>query len=147
MGISYRNREGYADPTAFEAISNIERGEKPRTKRLKYRPLVYVCSPLAGDLGTNIRAARKYSRFAVDQGCLPITPHLLYPQFLDDSKPEEREAGMEMGLILLGKCAQLWVFGKKISTGMREEIEAAKSKGIPIRYFTEKMEEQNGTHF
>ena len=32
------------------------------------RPLVYICSPYAGDILSNIGAARSYSRFAVDYG-------------------------------------------------------------------------------
>ena len=48
---------------------------------------------------------------------------------------------MFMGMVLLGKCEQLWVFGKTISTGMAAEIEKAEKRGMPIRYFTENCEE------
>ena len=49
--------------------------------------------------------------------------------------------GMDMGLQLLDICSELWVFGTRISEGMKAEIEKAKIKGISIRYFSESMEE------
>lgn len=48
---------------------------------------------------------------------------------------------MFMGMVLLGKCEQLWVFGKTISTGMAAEIEKAEKRDMVIRYFTEHCEE------
>ena len=50
MSINKRNSEGYFDPTAYEALVKIER-EAKRTRT--YRPLVYVCSPLSGDIAAN----------------------------------------------------------------------------------------------
>lgn len=46
-----------------------------------------------------------------------------------------------MDIALLSKCAELWVFGERISSGMSIEIEKAKRKGQLIRYFTETCEE------
>lgn len=51
-------------------------------KKAAYLPLVYVCSPYAGDVETNVKNAKRYSRFAVDENAIPVTPHLLYPQFI-----------------------------------------------------------------
>lgn len=139
MGISKYNHEGYPDPTAYEALSNIAKEEKA-AKRV-YRPLVYICSPFAGDIENNVNMARIYSRFAVRSDCIPLTPHLLFPQFMDDSIVSERELALFMGLVLLTKCEQVWVFGRIISKGMAAEIEKAEKKRIPVRYFTEELEE------
>ena len=46
-----------------------------------------------------------------------------------------------MGIVLLTKCEQVWVFGDTISKGMAAEIEKAEKKHIPVRYFTEELEE------
>lgn len=63
-----------------------------------------------------------------------IAPHVYFTQFLDDTKPEERAAGMDMGLSLLAMCDELWVYGiENPSEGMRNEIEYAKQHQIPIR--------------
>lgn len=42
-----------------------------------------------------------------------------------------------MGREFLDKCDELWVFGKGISSGIFEEIEFARSKGIPIKRIIE----------
>ena len=52
-----------------------------------------------------------------------------------------------MGIIMLTKCAELWVFarspggGDRISKGMAQEIRKAESRSMPIRYFTTDCEE------
>lgn len=135
MGISKFNSEGYYDPTTYEALTHIVVEEK-QARAARFRPVVYICSPYAGDIETNVANARRYSRHAVDTGCLPIAPHLLFPQFMRDDDPDERNTAMFMNMVLLGKCAELWVFGDVISDGMRMEIDRAKYKGKPVRYFT-----------
>jgi hypothetical protein len=52
---------------------------------------------------------------------MPIAPHLLFPQFLDDNCPVEREKGLAFGLALLEKADELWVFGTHQSEGMRRD--------------------------
>ncbi len=105
------------------------------------RNIVYICSPFRRNYQQNRIKANLYSRFAYEKGCLPITPHAIFPQFLDDEKKSERKAGMEMGLQLLDMCNELWVFGLKFSDGMKAEIEKAQEKGISVRYFSEDMED------
>ena len=132
------NREGYADPTACEALRRIEKEEKAA----RYRPLVYICSPFSGKVRKNKKKARKYCRFALEQHTIPFAPHLLFPQFMDDSSPEERQLAMFMNMIMLGHCEELWIFGERISAGMKQEIRKAERKHMKIRYFTEDLEEK-----
>ena len=138
MNRDRQNQEGYDDPTAYEAITNIEQEE--RLLRA-FRPIVYICSPYAGDVEHNVKAAQVYSRYAVDHGCIPIAPHLLYPHILRDDHPMERQLGLVFGLAVLCKCAEVWVFGSRISPGMEAEIKRARWKNIRLRYFTEQCEE------
>ena len=109
MGVGYRNSEGYWDPVPFAAAANVDREAK------KYRPLVYICSPYRGDPERNAERARRYSRFAVDQGMIPLAPHLLLPQYMKEEK--ERDLILFMDLVLLGKCSEVWVFGSEITDG------------------------------
>ena len=102
---------------------------------------VFVCSPYAGCVKANVHNARMYSRFVFLCGCMPITPHLMYPRFLEDKDTKERDAGLQMGLILLNYCNEIWVFGQKISNGMRREIAFAESHGIMVRYFSDTCQE------
>lgn len=138
MSVDKFNSEGYYDPTAYEAMSIIEKEERALRA---FRPIVYICSPFAGEVEKNIEAARNYSRFAVDKGYIPIAPHLLFPQFLNDADPRERQLGLFFGNALMSKCSEVWVFGNRISTGMAAEIKRAKWKNYRLRYFTDEMKE------
>jgi hypothetical protein len=138
MSIDIRNSEGYPDPTAYEALLLIEKEERALRA---FRPIVYICSPYAGDIEKNVKAARDYCRFAVDKGFIPVAPHLLFPQFMDDTDPKERELGLFFGNALMSKCSEVWVFGSVISPGMQVEIKRARWKNYRLRYFTEDLEE------
>lgn len=96
------------------------------------RKKVFICSPFRGDRQGNAERAAGYSRMAYEKGYLPIAPHLLFPQFLDDGKEEERQAGIQMGLDLLSYCDEVWVFGG-ITEGMLTEIAVAAGHGKRIR--------------
>ena len=138
MNINKFNSEGYYDPTTYEALSSIENEERSLHA---FRPIVYICSPYAGDVETNVQKARRYCRFAVDKGYIPIAPHLLFTQFLNDDSPKERQLGIFFGNAVMSKCSEVWVFGEHISNGMEAEIKRAKWKNYPLRYFNEDLEE------
>ena len=138
MSIDKYNAEGYYDPTAYEAMTIIE---KEKRALRAFRPIVYICSPYAGETEINIKAAQKYSRFAVNKGYIPIAPHLLFPQFLNDTDPAERKLGLFFGNALMSKCSEVWVFGERISAGMESEIKRARWKNYRLRYFSESCEE------
>ena len=138
MNRDRQNQEGYDDPTAYEAIANIEQEERALRA---FRPIVYICSPYSGDVERNVKAAQVYSRYAVDHGCIPLAPHLLFPQFLQDDKPKERLLGLLFGNALMSKCAEVWVFGSRITAGMEAEIKRARWRNYRLRYFTENCEE------
>ena len=138
MSIDKYNAEGYYDPTAYEAMTIIEKEERALRA---FRPIVYICSPYAGDTESNVKAAQDYSRFAVDKGYIPVAPHLLFPQFMNDTNPAERKLSLFFGNALMSKCSEVWVFGERISAGMESEIKRARWKNYRLRYFTESCEE------
>ena len=78
----------------------------------------------------------------IGQGHTPIAVHLLYPQFLDDNSPVEREIGLQLGRNILRCCDELWAYGGRISAGMQAEIAAAQDTGIPVRYIPELHQSQ-----
>ena len=132
-----KNAEGYPDPTAATALENVARAEDARV----HRPLVYIASPYAGETEDNISRAKGYCRFAVSKGVIPLAPHLLYPQFMDDDDEDQRILGLRFAIALLCRCDELWVFGEKVSAGMAKEIEKAEKRGMRIRRFNSKCEE------
>lgn len=101
----------------------------------KESPVVYICSPYSGDVDRNIEKACRYSRFAVDQGYVPITPHLWLPLFL--SEETERETAISLDLRLIDVCSELWVCGDEISDGMRREMSYAAETGTVIQHVKE----------
>lgn len=102
---------------------------------------MYICSPYAGDVKQNVRRAQAYCRFAVQKNCVPIATHLLFPQFMDDTDPAQRQQALFMSRLLLTKCNEVWVFGETISQGMASEIRKAESRNKTIRYFTKDCQE------
>ena len=135
MSVSRFNCEGYHDPVVYEALTNMEKEQRAAVRAASaYRPLVYICSPYAGDVEMNAENARKYSRFAVESMAIPFAPHLLMPQYMDEGT--ERELALRMGIIFLSKCEQVWVFGERVSEGMAYEIKKATSMGKKVRYFS-----------
>ena len=137
MNISIYNGERYIDTVPYEVLVKI--GKEQRAKN--YRPLAYICSPYSGDVEKNTANAQRYCKFAVDNHAIPIAPHLLFTQFMDDNNPKERNLALFMGLVLLGKCQEAWVFGDTISEGMRKELDKARRWNKRIRYFGEDLKE------
>ena len=101
--------------------------------------LVYISSPLRGDMERNIQRARDYCAYAASCGVIPLAPHTIFTQYLDDEQPEQREQGLRMGCELMERCDELWVMGNTISQGMQEEINFAHSRHLPVLYVSEDM--------
>ena len=135
--VNLYNAEGYLDPTAYEALTRIEQ----EAKKTAFRPLVFISSPFAGDTQRNTKRARGFCRFAVSKNCIPVAPHLLFPQFMEEDDPAQRDLGIFFGMVLMSKCQEVWVFGRNITTGMAVEIEKAKRRGLPVRYFSDRCVE------
>ena len=127
--MDWKNHEGYADPTAYAALTRVIRQHR----------FAYICSPYRDNPRVNVMRARQYCKFAVSKGRIPIAPHLYFPQFL--SEEMERERVMQMNFELLKLCGELWVFGDKITKGMAMEIAHAGRLRKKSRYFTTKFEE------
>lgn len=95
--------------------------------------LLFISSPFREFQVRNIEYAKDLLKEAIDAGYVPIAPHLLYPQVLDDDNITERKIAMELCQELIKKCDAVLV-GKKygISRGMRSEIELARKLGKKI---------------
>lgn len=90
--------------------------------------------------------ARLFCRELVEQGNIPVAPHLYYTQFLSDDIPNERECGLEFALNDLRSSDEflLVIVDGIISEGMKGEIEEISRLGLPGRIVClthEKIEE------
>lgn len=101
--------------------------------------LVYICSPLRGDMEANKKRADKYCAYAASCGVVPLAPHTIFTRYLDENNPTERRQGLDMGFELLKRCDDLWVMGGEISEGMKAEIEFAKKEQMPILYVSDEL--------
>lgn len=96
---------------------------------------VFICSAFRGNIEKNVKKVEEYCRWAaMERGVIPIAPHLIFPQFLDDNDPAQRELGINMGLGLLADCKQFYYFGDTITEGMAKEMNEAHVLGIPVEY-------------
>lgn len=100
-----------------------------------FRPLVYICSPFSEDIEGNKKMAAQFAEFAYKNGCIPVTPHLLFP-FMNDESPNERALALHMDIVLMGKCQEVWVLSERITSGMSAEIEKATKRRQTVRYFS-----------
>ena len=146
----YRNKEGYADPTAGMAVGQAMREYRANQKmiwrkqyEMKNQSKVYVVSKYARDIDKNVADAIKACRFLIDKKKQPIASHLMYPAILGigDTDMESRTLGLMYGLSLLAMCDEVYVFETEsgLSEGMEQEIREAKKLGKPIKFV--KMEE------
>lgn len=102
--------------------------------------IIYMASPYAGNVENNVEFAKRACRHVMEQGHAFFAPHLQYPKLLSDTNPQERQAGLDMGLAMLSRCDELWCYGSRISFGMHLEIEEANRLGVPVR----RVRAQNG---
>lgn len=94
-----------------------------------------VASPYAGDIAKNTSYAALACLDSLTRGEAPLAPHLLYPQFLDESIEQDRETGMLCGLAWLSAGFRLAVYTDLgISPGMEAEIAHAERIGAAIHY-------------
>jgi hypothetical protein len=96
---------------------------------------VFLETPYAGDVATNLAYARACAADCIRRGEAPFGSHLLYTQegILDDNVPEERARGIEAGQAFLEVCAASVVYlDRGISGGMQLGIDAAERLGIPV---------------
>ena len=121
------------DLVPHKAILNVKREKKTESKSA-FRPLVYICAPFSGNIEGNKKKAAEFAHYAYKQGCIPITPHLLFP-FMNDESKQERELALHMDLVLMGKCQEVWVLSERITAGMSAEIEKAQRRRQAVRYF------------
>ncbi|MBC7174050.1 MAG: hypothetical protein H5U40_16530, partial [Polyangiaceae bacterium] len=119
------------DGLHYAAAELVRRRRQEKSRRRR----VYVCHPFAADPAGNIERVRGISQFLIDDGALPIAPHLYVPQLVDEVT--DREQVLALCLELLATCDEVRVFGDLVTEGMERELREAKRLGIPARFVRE----------
>lgn len=110
--------------------------------------LVYICSRYKPDEEHSVEFHRAVAATACrvviseNMECMPIAPHLYFPNFMNDEEPVERRLALTYGKHILKQCQvmKVIVVDGIISEGMKEEIELAEGL-MPINYFYATKEE------
>lgn len=83
----------------------------------------------------NIHYARQCLKDCLNHNESAMASHLLYTQVLNDHEPEERNQGIEAGLVWQTLVKKVVVYyDRGISTGMKLSIQRALKNNIPIEY-------------
>lgn len=102
----------------------------------------YICSPYRAkneeQKQKHIEYARELMRGIFYCDLLPIVPHLLYPQVLDDNDKFERIMALNLCEEWIVKSDVIYVGNRYgISEGMKQEIALAEKLGKEIIYLEE----------
>lgn len=95
---------------------------------------VFIGHPISGDIKGNIKKVLQICAEVHTKDVIPVAPYLISLQYLNDEVVEDRELGMEANHECFHReyVDELWLFGDRISSGMKREIELAKEMNIPI---------------
>jgi hypothetical protein len=101
---------------------------------------VFIAHPISGDVRYNLRRvldiceAIHRSNTDARKKIVPVAPYIGSLMYLDDDVWEEHELGVEASHECFRRkfVDELWLFGDRISAGMREEIELARRFDIPV---------------
>ena len=101
---------------------------------------VFIGHPIGGDVEGNMKKVLKIC-LEVHRipGVVPVVPYIASLQYLNDEVVEDRMLGMEANheCFYRGYVDELWLFGNRISIGMKGEILLARKVGVPIIAKTE----------
>ena len=95
---------------------------------------VFVAHPIAGDIEGNMKKVLAICEQIHTKDITPVAPYLVSLQYLNDEVVEDRQLGIDANheCFHRGYVDELWLFGDKISTGMKGEIRLAKELNIPV---------------
>ena len=98
--------------------------------------IAYIAHPVSGDVKGNIEKIIEVVREVnmTNGNVVPFVPYLADLYALDDNEPAERERGIknDMHILNTGLVDEVWLYGPRISNGMKAEIEFARSRNIPV---------------
>lgn len=101
---------------------------------MQTKKVVFIAHPIGGDIAGNVKKVLAICERVHKDGCIPVAPYLVSLQYLDDTITEDRNLGIEANFACFHRrfIDELWLFGDRISEGMKEEIMLAMKLKIPI---------------
>lgn len=99
------------------------------------KKIVYVAHPISGDVLQNLRDIQMhYQLISAKDEVIPFVPYYATVMSLDDSDQFQRQKGFSHNeaIFKAGIIDEVWLFGDKISSGMKQEIIWANELNIPV---------------
>ena len=99
---------------------------------------VFIAHPLRPLEGETIESnVKKVLAICAAVHCaemIPVAPYLVSVQYLNDHVDEERELGIKANRECFFRkfIDEIWLYGDRISAGMREEVLLGRQHGIPV---------------
>lgn len=95
---------------------------------------IFISHPIGGDVDNNIKKVLKICARVHTKSIIPVLPYLVSLQYLNDEIIEDKRLGIAANLECFrrGYVDEVWLYGDRISPGMKEEIALARKLGIPI---------------
>lgn len=105
---------------------------------------IFISSPLGGSpevpFENKLNIARAMCKYAFGRGHAPFAPHLMYPQFMEDSNPTHRILSISAGIEFLKDCDEIWIYeGLPMSEGMMLEYNEAIAHNIPAVFISKEI--------
>lgn len=106
--------------------------------------LVFIAHPIRGDIKGNIESVLKICRENHTKEILPFAPYITALQYLDDNVSEQRELGISVNkeFFVRKTIDELWLCGKYISFGMKEEVVWSIENDIPVKCYNKELEKE-----
>lgn len=101
---------------------------------MQTKKVVFIAHPVGGDIAGNVKKVLAICERVHKDGHIPVAPYLVSLQYLNDAVTEDRDLGIEANLVCFRRrfIDELWLFGERISEGMKEEVMFAVKLKIPI---------------
>jgi len=96
---------------------------------------VFIAHPISGDIKGNVVKVLAICEKIHSKEIIPVAPYLVSLQYLDDEIIEDRKLGIAANLECFRRkyIDELWLYGDRISKGMKQEIKLALKLRISIK--------------
>ena len=95
------------------------------------KSIVIIESPYAGDIEKNVDYLHRCMMDSINRFEAPFASHMVYPFYLDEDKPEEREDGIQLGFAWLAVAErQVFYIDNGFSEGMMKAFIKGQELGI-----------------
>lgn len=103
--------------------------------------IAYIAHPIGGDIKGNLKRIQAIGRQInlEEPEVVPFAPYFFDCHTLNDNIPAERERGIRNDIALMrrGFIDEVRLYGDRISSGMRSEVDLATELGISVVPMTE----------